>query len=179
MRSTTAGMTLFLVAAVAAGCASNNPFAPATRSDMATTTRTGQIHDVRIGETVTPKELQVKQGDEIRWINMRTGAVRVVFLDTLRDRVSCANKFGGSSKMFASPAQREFETKIDSNEVASLCLSKPGTYTYTTRMESTSPGGEKVETAMVRVEGAGSTAGTTTGTTAETTTAPESARDTR
>ncbi|HZS11047.1 MAG TPA: hypothetical protein VFA38_02275 [Nitrospirales bacterium] len=144
-------LTALVLTAFAAGCTSN-PLAPAARSDMAKTTRTGRIHDVRIGETVNPKEIQVNQGDEIRWINMRNGAVRVVFIDTLRDRVSCANNFSGSSQAISSPNAKEFETKLDANEQASLCLAAPGTYLYTTRMESTSPGGEQVETAMVKVE---------------------------
>jgi plastocyanin len=151
MRALHVSIRLLAVLALAAGCATS-PFGPAARSDMATSTRTGRIHDVKIGETVSPKEIQVRQGDEIRWINLRNGAVRVVFIDPLRDRVSCANNFGGSSKAIASPNQREFETKIGVNEQASLCLSAPGTYTYTARMESTAPGGEKVETAAVRVE---------------------------
>ena len=140
------GLTVLLAAC------SWNPVAPSPRSDLARTTRTGQIHDVKIGDTISPKEVHVKPGDEIRWINMRNGNVRVVFIEPLRDRVACADNFPGSSDKFASPYAREFETKLSANQVASLCISQPGTYTYTTRMESTSPGGEIAETAMVMVD---------------------------
>ena len=94
------------VVLLAAGCA-NSPFGGGTqRTDLAKTTRTGKIHDIKIGDSISPKELQVSQGDEIRWINMRNGSVKVVFIDTLKDRVSCQNNFGGTTGMFSSNVNR-------------------------------------------------------------------------
>jgi plastocyanin len=144
--------SLAAAVAFAASCA-NPPFGGTQRSELAKSTRTGKIHDIKIGETISPKEIQVSQGDEIRWINMRNGVVKVVFIDTLKDRVSCQNNFGGTASMFSSNTNtKEYETKIGPNDHASLCLSSPGTYTYTARMEDTTPGGEKVDTAAVRVQ---------------------------
>lgn len=60
---------LSLLALTLTGCAT--PFADSSR--------TGRIHDVNIEHDVIPTELTVSIGDEIRWVNHRTGLVRVYF----------------------------------------------------------------------------------------------------
>lgn len=105
-------------------------------------TRTGAIHDIRIGESITPPELTVRPGDEVRWVNGRSAGGHIVFTDSLRDRVSCQNRFSGKDS-----------TKVDPNEYVSLCFSSPGTYKYIARMGSPVPGGEKNLSGIVVVQG--------------------------
>lgn len=122
-----------------------------TQSTIARSTRTGTIHDVKIGETITPKELQVRLGDEIRWVNIRNGAVKLVFVDPLKGKLSCQSNFTGGGGLF-SPAGVEAEANVNPNQSASLCFSTPGTYIYTARMAATVPGGEVDESGVIRVE---------------------------
>ena len=76
---------IILVMVIMAGCS--------TGKDLAQSTRTGKIYDVRLGESVEPRELTVRVGDEVRWINARNAPVRIVFVDTLQDQVVCEKDF--------------------------------------------------------------------------------------
>ena len=121
-------MHLYMIFAllVIAGCS--------TSKDLAQSTRTGKIHDVRIGETLDPKELQVRVGDEVRWVNARNAPVRIVFIDSLQDKVACQKEFALKARTTSS--------KIGANDYSSLCFMLAGSYTYNARMESPVPGGE-------------------------------------
>ena len=125
---------------IATGC-QTSPLTSENR-ELAKFTRTGAIHDIRIGETITPTELTVRPGDEVRWVNGRSASGQIVFTDSLRDRVSCQNRFTGRDS-----------TKVDPNEYVSLCFSSPGTYKYIARMGSPVPGGEKNLPGIVVVRG--------------------------
>ena len=57
------------------------------------TTRSGEVYDVKIEETLTPAILTVGIGDEVRWVNHRTRPVRIDFLDETLDDVSCQRGF--------------------------------------------------------------------------------------
>jgi plastocyanin len=131
---------ILMVALATAGC-QTSPLTSENR-ELAKSSRTGAIHDIRIGEAITPEQLTVKPGDEVRWINGRSASGQIVFTDTLRDRVSCQNRFIGRDS-----------TKIDPNEYVSLCFSSRGTYKYTARMGSPVPGGEKNLSGIVVVHG--------------------------
>jgi plastocyanin len=131
---------ILMLALATAGC-QTSPLTSENR-ELAKSSRTGAIHDIRIGEAITPEQLMVKPGDEVRWINGRSASGQIVFTDTLRDRVSCQNRFTGRDS-----------TKIDPNEYVSLCFSSPGTYKYTARMGSPVPGGEKNLSGIVVVHG--------------------------
>ena len=125
---------------VMAGCQTGSPLSSEQR-ELAKFTRTGAIHDIRIGEVVTPPQLTVKPGDEVRWVNVRSAPGQLVFTDTLVDRVSCQNKFGGKDA-----------TTLLPNDYISLCFSSPGTYKYIARMGSPVPGGEKNLSGIVQVQ---------------------------
>ena len=133
---------------------------------MPTVTRTGEVKDIMIGEKLSSGELAVSPGDEVRWINKRTGPVRIVLLDPIKDKqLSCKNNFGG----WMTPNDT---AKLDTNETASACFRDPGYIRYTVRMESATPSGEINVPGVVKVGGvsgqqpaAGSTTTTTTVTT--------------
>lgn len=93
------------------------------------TNRTGKIHYVRIDREVSPAELLVKIGDEIRWVNLRPSPARVVFLDGVAARVSCQDGFTSWGIMRASAT-------IKPDEYASLCFSNAGIFHYEIRLES-------------------------------------------
>lgn len=119
-------------------------------SSVPKVTRTGTVKDIVIRDQVDPKELQVNAGDEIRYINKRTGDVQVVFLDDLTDRFSCNNGFGGWLGMNKKAAS------LDPNETASICFKNPGYYRYNIRMESDRTRGDKSVTGAVKVGQLGS-----------------------
>jgi plastocyanin len=125
---------------VTSGC-HTSPLTSQNR-DLAQFTRTGAIHDIRIGESISPAELTVRPGDEVRWVNSRSAGGHIVFTDSLRDRVSCQHRFSGKDS-----------TRVDPNEYVSLCFSSPGTYKYIARMGSPVPGGEKNLSGLVVVQG--------------------------
>jgi plastocyanin len=135
-----------LACLILAGCS--------TGKDLPQSTRTGIIRDVKIADVLHPKELQVRVGDEVRWVNARNASVKVVFVHPLRDKVSCQNRFitTGLRGMFSSDSNEISTTTIDSNEYASLCFSSPAVYTYNIRMESPAPGGEMNTTGRILVE---------------------------
>lgn len=101
----------------------------ASCASLPETSRTGNIHYVRIDREVSPAELLVKIGDEIRWVNLRPSPVRVVFPDGGLADVSCHDGFSSLGIMRASATLRP-------EEYASLCFSKAGVFHYEVRLES-------------------------------------------
>jgi plastocyanin len=109
---------------------------------MPTLTRTGEVKDVIIRDVVEPTSVMVNPGDEIRWINKRQGAVRVVFLNPMTENLTCQRNFGGL--MGFGTKRNEYSAKLGSNETASLCFRDPGEVKYVVRAESAShPSGEQ------------------------------------
>jgi len=109
------------------------------------TTRTGVVHDVKIEEGLTPSVLTVQVGDEVRWVNHRTMATRIDFLDGAIDDVSCRRGFSNWLGM----KQESFT--LGQNETASICFSKAGHVTYNVRMDSALPGGKQIVPGEIRV----------------------------
>ena len=67
---------------VTVGCASHFP-----QSSL-----TGKVFEVKIGESFSPRVVTVQQGDEVRWINTRSGPVDISF-ESLEGVVSCQKGF--------------------------------------------------------------------------------------
>ena len=109
------------------------------------TTRSGEIHDVKIEEGVEPTTLSAGIGDEVRWVNHRSSDVRIDFLDGALDEVSCQRGFTSWMGM-----QKE-STTVAANKSASLCFSKAGVVLYNVRMNSALPGGKQIVQGEVRV----------------------------
>jgi plastocyanin len=113
-------------------------------SSVPDTSRTGQIHDVKIMEQeLRPTEIIVRPGDEIRWLNYRTKGVRIIFLDRLNDVLSCARGSWGSGMNDAT---------VKPAKAVSLCFAKPGEYRYTARLEAEVTGGEIPVPGLVHVQ---------------------------
>lgn len=117
---------------------------------VASTTRTGSIHDVTFGQGMTPAELRVEPGDEVRWVNQRTGPVTVEFLAGALDAVTCEEGFSTRSIGNLRGKLQEAVT-IEPNESASLCFASMGTVTYNARMDSAAAGGQLIEPGAIQV----------------------------
>ncbi|QOC23098.1 hypothetical protein IC757_02755 [Wenzhouxiangella sp. AB-CW3] len=123
-----------------AGCA-----AMAGTAGIADSSRTGTIHDVQFEERMTPTNLRVRHGDEVRWVNRRSTPVKLEFLDGALDDVVCQSGFSSLLRR-----QQESAT-IKPNESASLCFGRVGTITYNARMDSPVAGGQMIESGTIRV----------------------------
>lgn len=122
------------------GCA-----AIAGTGGISSSSRTGAIHDVKFEERMTPANIRVQVGDEIRWVNQRSTPVTVEFLGDALDDVVCQSGFSSLLRR-----QQESAT-IEPNKSASLCFGKVGTVTYNARMESPVAGGQTIESGTIRV----------------------------
>ena len=116
---------------------------------MPALTRTGQVQDVLIRESLEPAQVTAKPGDEIRWVNRRRADVRLVFIDPIEGRVNCRRGLGG---MFGS----ENSVKLAPDESASLCFATPGSIRYVVRAETAAPTGEANIPGTVHVVQSGS-----------------------
>jgi len=123
-------------------------------------TRTGEVKDVIIRDSVEPGTLAVNPGDEIRWINKRQGDVRVVFLKPMTENLTCMRNFGGI--MGFGTKRNEFTAKLSSNETASICFRDPGEVKYVVRADSNDPSGEQNIAGNIQVGGDRQTAGEST-----------------
>jgi len=124
-----------------AGCA-----AIAGTGGIASTTRTGKIHDVKFEERMTPVNLRVQPGDEIRWVNQRSTPVTVEFLGDALDDVTCQSGFSSLLR------RQQESAAIEPNKSASLCFGKVGTVTYNARMESPVAGGQLIESGTIQID---------------------------
>lgn len=80
--------------------------------------RSGEMKEIVIGENLSPTELSVNTGDEVRWTNKHMVPVRIEFLEPVDGKLSCQNNFGG---FFTG---RNAAT-LGPNESASLCFREP------------------------------------------------------
>lgn len=122
------------------GCA-----AIAGTAGIESTTRTGKIHDVRFEERMTPANLRVQPGDEIRWVNQRSTPVTVEFLGNALENVTCQSGFSSLLR------RQQESVAIKPNESASLCFGEVGTVTYNARMESPVAGGQLIEKGTIEI----------------------------
>jgi len=114
---------------VTVGCASRPPFPESSL--------TGRIVEVKIGESLTPKEITAKQGDEVRWVNTTNDSVDISFVEALDNRVSCQKGFvsAGWGYLFLGESLHSESlvvATVRSNRFASLCFSAPGTHANST-----------------------------------------------
>jgi hypothetical protein len=116
-----------------------------TACAMSTTTRSGEIHDVKIEEGLEPATLTAGIGDEIRWVNHRKLPVRIDFIGGALDEISCQRGFTNWIGM-----KKESAT-LGVNESASLCFAQATVIDYNVRMDSALPGGKRIVRGMVQV----------------------------
>jgi len=118
---------------------------------MPTLTRTGEVKDVIIRDVVEPTSLTVNPGDEVRWINKRQGAVRVIFLNPMTENLACQRNFGGP--MGFGTKRNEYSAKLSPNETASVCFRDSGEVKYVVRAASGDPIGEQNIAGTIQIGG--------------------------
>ena len=112
---------------------------------VSNTSRTGVIHEVRFEEHMTPANLRVQPGDEVRWVNQRSMPVTVEFLGDALDDVTCQRGFDNLI------GRQQEMTTIHPNQSVSLCFGNPGMVTYNARMDSPVAGGQVIESGTIDV----------------------------
>ena len=95
------------------------------------TTRTGAVHEVIITDNgVSPQDLIVQAGDEVRWINRKAGPVWVSFYQDDLDELSCRRGF---SYFWG----QEEDAKVEPNQSVSLCFAHEDVVSYRVQDEPT------------------------------------------
>jgi plastocyanin len=118
---------------------------------MPTLTRTGEVKDVVIRDVVEPASVAVNSGDEVRWINKRQGAVRVIFLNPVTENLACQRNFGGP--MGFGTKRNEYSAKLGPNDTASVCFRDSGEVKYVVRAASDDPIGEQNIAGTIEIGG--------------------------
>jgi plastocyanin len=118
---------------------------------MPTLTRTGEVKDVVIRDVVEPTSVAVNPGDEVRWINKRQGAVRVIFLNPITENLACQRNFGGP--MGFGTKRNEYSAKLGPNDTASVCFRDSGEVKYVVRAASDDPIGEQNIAGTIEIGG--------------------------
>jgi plastocyanin len=103
---------------------------------LPTTTRTGKSAEVAITDhAVSPRDVVVQPGDEVRIVNRRSGPIWVYFnLEDHLNDLSCKRGFSFFLGV-------EESAKIKPNQSASLCFTKAGVYGYSVQAQPTNEGG--------------------------------------
>jgi plastocyanin len=115
-------------------------------------TRTGQVRDIVISESLSPATVSVKPGDEIRWINKRQGAAEVIFLSPVMDMLSCERNFGSLIKQ---TNRQQYAASLNPNDSASVCFTGAADVAYVIRAPSqTEPSGDMNLQGKIHVLGA-------------------------
>lgn len=104
-----------------------------------------RTHYIQIREQVSPPDLHVNTGDEVRWQNLRTDPVKVGLLSHHHlDLVSCEKGF----KRFGTV---DDTAMIPPRDYVSLCFSRPGTVQYNIWLNPADPHRSMVPTAKIQV----------------------------
>ena len=114
---------------------------------LAETTRTAVIHEVKFEENLTPADLTVRVGDEVRWVNHRTLPVRIDIPGMNREMLSCERDFSNFIGLVGETAE------LSPSKSVSLCFSKGMVISYNARMKSAVPGGMVIQPGTIRVVG--------------------------
>lgn len=98
---------------------------------LPTTSRSGAVHDILITEDrISPEDLTVKVGDEVRWVNHRLGPVWIYFMRDSLDEISCSRGFS----LFWGT---EESAKIEPGQSVSVCFGREDLVSYAVQREET------------------------------------------
>jgi hypothetical protein len=101
------------------------------------TSRTGTVHEVIISDTLHPRDLEVRPGDEVRWTNRGSAPVWMYFENDLPNELSCERGF---SYYYGT---EEF-AKIEPGQSVSLCFGRQETVGYSVQRQPTVHGGARL-----------------------------------
>jgi plastocyanin len=109
------------------------------------TSRSGEIHTVKIEQEPHPADLIVNIGDEVRWVNHRTLPVRLDLVGDVHEGLSCERGFSNFLGM------KTEEATIKPSESVAACFSKVGVIKYNLRMDSALQGGKTITSGTVQI----------------------------
>lgn len=109
------------------------------------TSRTAAIHDVKIEDSISPDNLLVQPGDEVRWINLRKMNVVIDIPTLTSEDLVCYRGFTNWLGVLRETAD------LEPNETVSLCFKKPAVVNYNVRSATALAGGKLILPAVVRV----------------------------
>jgi plastocyanin len=132
-------MIMIGLAAVLLGCGSMG-----NKATIPEISRTAAVHDVHVSLTeLTPTDLRVNIGDEVRFINDRSNTVRIILIEAGKG-IACNKGFNGTLDQ---------EADVKPGQYASFCFNRTGIVKYMARELAAVTGGEQVLSAEIRVEG--------------------------
>ena len=109
------------------------------------TSRTASIHDVKIEDSISPDNLLVQPGDEVRWINLRKLPITVDIPTLKSEDLACSRGFTNFVGVLKETAE------LGPNETASLCFKKPAVVNYNVRSQTALAGGKLILPGVVKV----------------------------
>jgi hypothetical protein len=108
------------------------------RDSMPTMTRTGEVKDVVIQDTILPTSVMAKPGDEIRWINKRQADVQVIVISPVREQLTCQRNFRGMMEV----DRNQYTATVERNDTAAVCFRDSTELKYVVKTESSDSSGE-------------------------------------
>lgn len=122
--SALASLGVVISALLAISCVDNLP----------STSRTGSVQKVLIGTALSPPQVTLVPGDEVRWVNKQDGPVMIVFLTPIEEQLTCGRGFGLGGVTNAA--------RLAPNKSLSLCFAAPGRVRYTVHLNTPTVTGE-------------------------------------
>lgn len=117
------------------------------RDNLPTMTRTGEVKDVVIQDSVSPTFVTAMPGDEIRWINKREADVQVTVISPVKEQLACQRNFSGKQE----PDRNQYIANVERNDTAAVCFRDPAELNYVVRTESDDPNVERSILGTIRI----------------------------
>ena len=127
-------MGMFTLSLGLAGCAS-----------LPEISRTQTVRDVRIEMQLTPDDVEIAPGDEVRWVNLRKEWVLVQIPALEVDDLLCQKGFTDWR------GRLKESVKLAPNDTVSLCFKDAAAVLYNVRAQTAVGGGSLVLSGTVRV----------------------------
>lgn len=107
---------------------------------------TSPVHYIQIRDTISPMDLYVSVGDQVRWQNLRGEPVKIGLLPGVDlEKTSCEKGFRNFGVM------EDFVT-IKPREYVSLCFVRPGLVRYNVWLDPNDTKGNITKTAVIHIE---------------------------
>jgi len=107
--------------------------------------RTQAVRDIKVEEQISPNDLTVAPGDEVRWVNLRKEPILIQIPKLSAEDLTCQTGFGNWRGQMLESA------KVQPNETVSLCFKGKAEVLYNVRAETAIGGGDLVLPGVVRV----------------------------
>jgi plastocyanin len=110
------------------------------------TSRTSNVHNVKVEMGLAPESVSVAPGDEIQWINSQKRPVYVEIPDLRAKDLSCQKGF----KNWVGNIRES--VRVPPNDSVSLCFKRPGTVLYNVRSKTTGREEKQVYSGSIEIK---------------------------